>query len=263
MKLEIVCIAVIIGLCSAHDIYRGSCPVFTPKSDFNWGKFRAGRWYAAEKFDTKSSCLTYDFKEDEDGDYLVEQTSVLTAARRVSVDNKVKYRGRLAAPDVNEPANMEVKFTLNPFGKASFVVLDTDYDNYALVCTCQDKKFLFSVFTFHRRSCTILQRTPPKAERDKASEDISKQLHDLLNKQIKPDDGEKADHDFDIVMHSDCEYEDNGKGLQLDVEKILGAGTDEVGSTVKDIVKDIDELFSNADKERNEISDKLIEKLKE
>jgi len=263
MKLEIVYVAAIIGLCSAHDIYRGSCPVFTPKSDFNWDKFRAGRWYAAEKFDTKSSCLTYDFKEDEDGDYLVEQTSVLTAARRVSVDNKVKYRGRLAAPDVNEPANMEVKFTLNPFGKASFVVLDTDYDNYALVCTCQDKKFLFSVFTFHRRSCTILQRTPPKAERDKASEDISKQLHDLLNKQIKPDDGEKADHDFDIVMHSDCEYEDNGKGLQLDVEKILGAGTDEVGSTVKDIVKDIDELFSNADKERNEISDKLIEKLKE
>ena len=76
-------------------------------------QFRAGRWYAAEKFDTKSSCLTYDFKEDEDGDYLVEQTSVLTAARRVSVDNKVKYRGRLAAPYVNEPANMEVKFTLS------------------------------------------------------------------------------------------------------------------------------------------------------
>lgn len=37
----------------------------------------------------------------------------------------------------------------------------------------------------------------------------------------------------------------------------------QVGSTVKDIVKDIDELFSNADKKRNEISDKLIEKLKE
>ena len=53
-----------------------------------------------------------------------------------------------------------------------------------------------------------------------------------MNKQIKPDDGEKADHDFDIVMHSDCEYEDNGKGLQLDVEKILGAGTEEVCITL-------------------------------
>ena len=48
---------------------------------------------------------------------------------------------------------------LDPFGSASFVVLDTDYDNYALVCTCQSKKFLFEVLTFHRRSCTILQRS--------------------------------------------------------------------------------------------------------
>ena len=103
--------------------------------------------------------------------------------RRVSVDNKVKYRGRLAAPYVSEPANMIVRFTLSkeqlqsmkevkcflnvlcvsdPFGSASFVVLDTDYENYALVCTCQGKKFLFEVLTFHRRSCTILQRSPER-----------------------------------------------------------------------------------------------------
>ena len=57
--------------------------------------------------------MTYDFKEDEDGDFLVEQTSVLTGLRRVSVDNKVKYRGRLAAPYVSEPANMLVRFSLS------------------------------------------------------------------------------------------------------------------------------------------------------
>ena len=94
----------------------------------------------------------------------MEQTSVLTGLRRFSVDNKVKYRGRLAAPYVSEPANMIVRFTLNPL-TASFVVMDTDYTNYALVCTCQGKKFLFDVLTFHRRSCTILQRSP---ERDTA-----------------------------------------------------------------------------------------------
>jgi len=190
-------------------------------SGFNWDKFRAGRWFAIEKFDTSSKCLTYDFKEDEDGDFLVEQTSVLTGLRRVSVDNKVKYRGRLAAPYVSEPANMLVRFSLNPFGPASFVILDTDYNNYALVCTCQAKKFLFEVLTFHRRSCTILQRS---SERDGA---ISRKLHDLLNKQIPADGGDLADHDFDIISHTGCDYEDNGKGLQLDVEKILGAGTEE------------------------------------
>ena len=43
----------------------------------------------------------------------MEQTSVLTGLRRFSVDNKVKYRGRLAAPYVSEPANMIVRFTLS------------------------------------------------------------------------------------------------------------------------------------------------------
>jgi len=224
-------------------------------SGFNWDKFRAGRWYATEKFDTSSKCLTYDFKEDEDGDYLVEQTSVLTGLRRVSVDNKVKYRGRLAAPYVSEPANMLVRFTLNPFGSASFVILDTDYDNYALVCTCQSKKFLFEVLTFHRRSCTILQRSP---EHDAS---IARQMHDLLNEQIPSDDGDElADHDFDIVSQTGCDYDDNGKGLQLDVEKILGSGTEEVGSVVKDLIGEVDELFSDNDKGRDEVTfDKLRE----
>jgi hypothetical protein len=45
-------------------------------------------------------------------------------------------------------------------GTASFVVLDTDYDNYGLVCTCQSTKIFIDFFTFHRRSCTILQRRP-------------------------------------------------------------------------------------------------------
>merc|ERR1719373_309385 len=141
---------------------------------------------------------------------------------------------------------MIVRFTLNPL-TASFVVLDTDYNNYALVCTCQAKKFLFEVLTFHRRSCTILQRS---SERDGA---ISRKLHDLLNKQIPADGGDLADHDFDIISHTGCDYEDNGKGLQLDVEKIPGSGTEEIGSAVVGLVGEIDELFSSKDKEREEI----------
>ena len=54
-------------------------------------------------------------------------------------------------------------------------------------------------------------------------------MHDLLNEQIPSDDGDElADHDFDDVSQTGCNYEDNGKGLQLDVEKILGSGTEEV-----------------------------------
>ena len=50
----------------------------------------------------------------------------------------------------------------------------------------------------------------------------------MLNKQVPIDDGELADHDFDVVNHSECNYKDDGKGLQIDVEKIIGEATDGV-----------------------------------
>ena len=54
------------------------------------------------------------------------------------------------------------------------------------------------------------------------------QMHKLLNAQIPDDDGEKADHDFDVVTHNFCNYKDDGKGLQIDVEKIVGDAADGV-----------------------------------
>ena len=54
------------------------------------------------------------------------------------------------------------------------------------------------------------------------------QMHNLLNEQIPADDDEKADHDFDIISQTGCDYDDNGKGLQLDVDKIIGSTQEEV-----------------------------------
>ena len=113
---------------------------------------------------------------------------------RLTFDNNVRYVGKLASISSANPADMIVRFQLSkilnnlilhlkqcgitknrrknivillysifisdPLGSATFVVMDTDYDNHALLCTCQDKKFFFDFLTFHRRSCTILQRTP-------------------------------------------------------------------------------------------------------
>ena len=38
MRFLTLVLAAIIGLCSAHDEYHGSCPVLTPMSGFNWDK---------------------------------------------------------------------------------------------------------------------------------------------------------------------------------------------------------------------------------
>lgn len=205
----------------AHDEYRGKCPTFTPMQGFDWNRFKDGRWYAVEKFDTtQSKCITYDFQEDDAGFKELVQNSEITSIERLSVDNKFRYVGKLATPSTSNPANMLVRFQLNFFGSASFVVLDTDYENYALVCTCQSKRILFDALTFHRRSCTILQRTP------EIDTSITNQMHELLNEQVPNEDGEKADHDFDVVTHNFCNYNDDGKGLQIDVEKIIGNAAD-------------------------------------
>jgi hypothetical protein len=58
-------------------------------------------------------------------------------------------------------------------------------------------------------------------------------LHELLNKQIPEDDGEKADHDFDLIRHDkNCDYSDSEKGIQIDVDKIIGSTQGEVFDVV-------------------------------
>ena len=74
-----------------------------------------------------------------------------------------RYTGKLYAANEAQPAKMNVRFPLSgftphpiimiilissspssssshpdPIGAASFVVLDTDYSSYALICTCQE-----------------------------------------------------------------------------------------------------------------------------
>ena len=54
-------------------------------------------------------------------------------------------------------------------------------------------------------------------------------MHEVLNKQIPDDDGEKADHDFDFIRHDkNCDYSDSEKGIQINVDKIIGSTQGEV-----------------------------------
>jgi len=212
-KLFIIVVP-IIGTVIGHDTYTGTCPKFQGMSGFDWNKFKKGTWYAVEKFGTKQAkCVTYDFQEDEFGFREVVQNSENTLMERLTFDNNVRYVGKLASISSANPADMIVRFQLNPLGSATFVVMDTDYDNHALLCTCQDKKFFFDFLTFHRRSCTILQRTPIR------DTSVTSKYHDLINEQIE----DNASHDFDVISHESCSYDDPGKGLQVDVEKVVSS----------------------------------------
>jgi len=174
-------------------------------------QFSSGVWYVTEKFDTKSTCLTYEFKTDNLGFKSIEQINQIPYTDKLGIDNHYIYTGKLYTPQESKPANMIVRFPLNIIGSSNFVVLDTDYSESGLVCTCQDINLLFTFA--HRRSCSILHRDP---QADTA--ESSARLKSLLNSQV-----EDASHDFDQIQHSDCNYGDES-GFNINVDKILGQG---------------------------------------
>merc|ERR1711902_209741 len=230
-------VAVVTVSTRGHEYFPGQCPNFTPMSGFDWGKFSAGVWYVTQKFATKSSCLTYQFKTDELGFKSIEQVRQLPYSERVGLDHEYIYTGKLYAPQESSPAKMIVRFPLNVVGSSSFVVMDTDYDNYGMVCTCQDVDLFFTYA--HRRSCSILQRKP---EENSA---ITNRMRELLNSQV-----ENASHDFDKIKQEGCEY-NKEKVLNIDVDKILGL---KGSSEVRDVVSSVASEF--------EFNSKSIEEIK-
>jgi len=198
-------VSCLVGASLAHDIYPGKCPDFTPMKGFDWEKFSANVWYVTQKFSTKSSCLTYEFKTDNLGFKSVEQIRQLPFKEAIGVDHEYKYTGKLFAPQESTPAKMVVRFPLNAIGSASYVVTDTDYETYGMVCTCQSVDLFIT--TAHRISCSILQRDPVE------NEEITKKLMDTVE--------EKYTHDFDKIDQDNCEY-NREKAWNIDVDKIIG-----------------------------------------
>merc|ERR1712037_174369 len=164
------------GLATAHEYFPEKCPSFTPMQGFDWEQFADGVWYVTQKFATKSTCLTYGFTTDELGFKEITQLRQLPYSEKVGLDHEYKYTGKLYAANEALPAKMNVRFPLNPIGAASFVVLDTDYTSYGLICTCQEIDLFIT--TGHRRSCSMLQRA---VEEDEA---ITSKLTELLDSQV-------------------------------------------------------------------------------
>merc|ERR1712236_25956 len=221
-----------------HEYFPGQCPNFTPMSGFDWQKFSSGLWFVTQKFATESTCLTYEFKTDELGFKSIEQVRQLPYTDRVPLEHEYIYTGKLYAPQQSSPAKMIVRFPLNVVGSSSFTVMDTDYDNYAMVCTCQDMDLFFTYA--HRRSCSVLQRA---AEEDVA---ITERMRKLIDSQV-----ENASHDFDKIKQEGCEY-NKERVLNIDVDKILGLKGD---SGLRDAIESVASEF--------EFNQKSVEEIKE
>merc|ERR1712179_366183 len=221
------------GVATAHEYFPEKCPSFTPMQGFDWDQFADGVWYVTQKFATRSTCLTYEFT----------QLRQLPYSEKVGLDHEYKYTGKLYAANEALPAKMNVRFPLNPIGAASFVVLDTDYTSYGLICTCQEIDLFIT--TGHRRSCSMLQRA---VEEDEA---ITSKLTELLDSQVTD-----SSHDFDPIKQEGCEH-GREKAWTIDPEKVIGGG---VGSSVREAVDQIanEFEFKTADQVKAEAEAALI-----
>merc|ERR1712013_962333 len=198
-------VLMVAGLASSHEYFPEKCPEFQPMQGFDWDQFSNGVWYVTQKFATRSTCLTYEFTTDELGFKEITQLRQLPYSEKVGLDHEYKYTGKLYAANEAQPAKMNVRFPLNPIGAASFVVLDTDYSSYALICTCQE----IDLF-------------------------ITDKLIELLDSQV-PD----SSHDFDPIKQEGCEH-GREKAWTIDPEKVIGGG---VGSSVREAVDQIANEF--------------------
>lgn len=232
MLLSLATSLMLVSTSLAHDAYPGSCPTFTPMQGFDWDQFSQGVWYVTQKFSTKSSCLTYQFQTDQNGFKSIKQVRELPLVDKTGLEHEYIYEGKLYAPQESIPAKMVVQFPLNVIGPSSYVIMDTDYNTYGLLCTCQDRSS-FGI-TLSRRSCSILQRSPEE------DTDITNKM-----KAVVDSDVEDGSHDFEKITQTGCNF-GKDKVFSIDVDKILNSGGKGISDTVKEAVDTITSEFDGS-----------------
>ena len=165
MMLSLTVMVISASVVQCHEYYSGKCPDFSPMRDFDWGRF-SGDWWAALKMNSRSSCIRYSY-DLEDGERVVTETKLLPVIGRFGVPSAVKSRGSLTSARPGGPSSlMEVVWNTGPVSSANaavmgpllsdteYVILDTDYTDKALICSCRDLNMGF--FAANRRSCALL-----------------------------------------------------------------------------------------------------------
>ncbi|XP_052233291.1 LOW QUALITY PROTEIN: apolipoprotein D-like [Dreissena polymorpha] len=129
-------VAIVLFACayvSAQVPHLGKCPHVTVVQNLNVTKYLGG-WYEIEKFfffhRGQETCIKANYSLKSDGHILVYNRGLKPDG---SVDAST---GDAVAKDPSVPAKLSVTFNGSP--RVPYWVVDTDYDTYSLVWSCED-----------------------------------------------------------------------------------------------------------------------------
>ncbi|CAL4150797.1 unnamed protein product, partial [Meganyctiphanes norvegica] len=151
MQVAILVLVAVAGSVTSHSIDMGSCPRIPPQPDFDLQRFM-GTWYVIEVFGRQSKCFTLTFNQVTDQTLTVTEAKEFYLIDKLNMDYAHTNTGTLTIEDPAISARMRVRWPDNIAGSATFTIMDTDYDNYAIFAECQ-KLFLIS-----RSNAAILSR---------------------------------------------------------------------------------------------------------
>ncbi|XP_076381009.1 apolipoprotein D-like [Megalopta genalis] len=153
---KIVLVLSTLALAHAQVPSLGFCPDYVPMANFDMSKF-LGIWYETERYfqltEVVSRCVMANYTLSSDGKFRVsnEVTNRFTGIKRV-VEGEIKKAASKA-----EEGKLVVKYSIPLTPETKYSVLETDYDNYAVLWSCS------GIGPFHTQNAWVMtrDRIPP------------------------------------------------------------------------------------------------------
>ncbi|XP_063992620.1 apolipoprotein D-like [Diachasmimorpha longicaudata] len=157
----------LLGIVGAQVPSLGFCPNVETIPTFEVEKY-TGKWYEQFRyfaiFELGGKCVTANYSLNDDGTVKVVNAQVNSLTGSPS-----SIEGSARIVDANDPGKLEVRFSLSPV-KGSYWILDTDYESYSAVWSCQGFLIANTKFAW----ILTRDRNPSEAVIDKAKDAFRK-----------------------------------------------------------------------------------------
>ncbi|KAL4234724.1 hypothetical protein ACF0H5_006366 [Mactra antiquata] len=132
MLKYILAIAVIVGVSEAQIPHFGKCPDIPVVQNLDVSRY-LGDWYEISRFfffiEGSEVCVRANYSLKDDGHIKVFNRGIKNGQEDSAIGDAV-------AEDSNVPAKLSVSFNGSP--RVPYWIVDTDYDNYSLVWSCNE-----------------------------------------------------------------------------------------------------------------------------